>query len=281
MLLWLDAGKDLVGSPNENFARECMELFTLGVGNYTENDVREAARAYTGWSFNRKSGAFVVRPRQHDDGSKTVLGVTGALTGDDVLAILVARPQCAPWIASRIASRTVSPLATTSSSVRAAVSAATSGAAGTISLAPMIASLAGCPEATDAAPAIVRDPVDWVVGALRSLGMTASTLAEPTLLAMHDMGEDLFAPPSVGGWPAQLGWLNTAASLARLRFARALSAKADLSAIADAAPSARVDAVGNLFGVSWPSATVATLAKARNPEELVALALVSPPLLVA
>src|SRR5258707_7607770 len=81
MLVWLDSNSNVKGKPNENYAREVMELFSLGVGNYTEKDVREAARAFTGWHTN--SEGFRFDARVHDDGTKTVLGQTGALNGDD------------------------------------------------------------------------------------------------------------------------------------------------------------------------------------------------------
>ena len=88
MLIWLDASTDKESHPNENFARELMELFTLGIGNYTEDDVREAARCFTGWVFDRQTGSFDLRPRQHDDAPKTVLGRTGSLTGEEVIDLV-------------------------------------------------------------------------------------------------------------------------------------------------------------------------------------------------
>src|SRR5215470_19873498 len=91
MMIWLDTVQSRKERPNENFAREVMELFTLGEGHYTEADVKEAARAFTGWSVDRESGAFMFRPRFHDDEIKTVLGHTGRLDGDAVLDILLAR----------------------------------------------------------------------------------------------------------------------------------------------------------------------------------------------
>ena len=93
MLLWLDQAQSRRGKPNENFARELMELFALGEGNYTEKDITEAARALTGWSLDRESQKFIDRPRVHDDGDKTFLGRTGPLDGYDVIEQIVAQPQ--------------------------------------------------------------------------------------------------------------------------------------------------------------------------------------------
>ena len=89
MMIWLDTVQNRRGHPNENFAREVMELFTLGEGHYGEQDVQEAARAFTGWSIDRASGAFVFRPRLHDNGMKTVFGHTGNFDGDGVLDVIL------------------------------------------------------------------------------------------------------------------------------------------------------------------------------------------------
>ena len=100
MLYYLDAGVNVKGAANENFAREVMELFTMGVGNYTEQDVREAARAFTGWNFENLD--FVVNTAQHDDGPKTFLGRTGNFDGVDVLSIILEQPVTAEYIAAKI-----------------------------------------------------------------------------------------------------------------------------------------------------------------------------------
>src|SRR5450432_4935955 len=109
MVIYLDSAQNRKGTPNENFAREVMELFTLGEGNYTEQDVKEAARAFTGWSLDRTSGQFVFRRFIHDDGVKTVLGRTGNLDGDQVLDILLAQPATAEFVTSKLWREFVSP----------------------------------------------------------------------------------------------------------------------------------------------------------------------------
>ena len=93
MLVWLDQGQSRKEHPNENFAREVMELFTLGEGNYTELDITEAARALTGWSLNRQEQSYVYRPFVHDNGDKTIFGKTGNFDGDDFIGMIVAQPQ--------------------------------------------------------------------------------------------------------------------------------------------------------------------------------------------
>ena len=100
MLYYLDAGVNVKGGANENFAREVMELFTMGVGHYTEQDVREAARAFTGWNFENLD--FVVNTAKHDDGPKTFLGHTGTFDGVEVLDIILDQPATAEYIAAKI-----------------------------------------------------------------------------------------------------------------------------------------------------------------------------------
>src|SRR5437867_3338138 len=102
MLLWLDQAQSRKEHPNENFAREVMELFTLGEGQYTELDVTEAARALTGWSFDRMDQQFVYRPRMHDEGIKTVLGQAGNWKGEDVLEFIVRQPEADRFIAAKL-----------------------------------------------------------------------------------------------------------------------------------------------------------------------------------
>ena len=101
MLSFLNNQQNKKQHPNENFAREVMELFTMGRGNYTEEDVKEGARAFTGWGFNLQ-GEFVYRPFQHDNGKKTFLGKTGNFDGDDIIDILLEQKQTAKFISQKI-----------------------------------------------------------------------------------------------------------------------------------------------------------------------------------
>src|SRR5712691_7339071 len=102
MLVWLDQAQSRREHPNENFAREVMELFALGEGHYTEKDIIEAARALTGWSYDRPGQRFVERPFQHDKGSKTIFGKTGNFDGEDFLGMIVEQPQAARFITAKI-----------------------------------------------------------------------------------------------------------------------------------------------------------------------------------
>ncbi|HTJ97753.1 MAG TPA: DUF1800 domain-containing protein, partial [Rhodocyclaceae bacterium] len=109
MVVYLDSASNRKGSPNENFAREVMELFTLGEGHYSEQDIKEAARAYTGWSVDPETGLFKWRPMAHDFGEKNVLGQSGNFDGDAVLDILLSQPQCAEFIVEKLWREFISP----------------------------------------------------------------------------------------------------------------------------------------------------------------------------
>src|SRR5207245_155413 len=100
MLVWLDSNNNVKGKPNENFARELMELFSLGLGHYTEKDIQEAARAFTGW--HTASGEFLFNPAQHDGGSKTVFGKTGDWDGGDIVRLVLDRPQAARFLTRKL-----------------------------------------------------------------------------------------------------------------------------------------------------------------------------------
>ena len=102
MLQFLNNQQNQKGHPNENFARELMELFTLGRGNYTEQDIKESARSFTGWAFNGNTGMFAFNPRTHDDGEKTFFGKTGNFKGEDILDIITANPQTATYVCTKL-----------------------------------------------------------------------------------------------------------------------------------------------------------------------------------
>ena len=104
MLLYLDNAENNKSHPNENYARELMELFTLGIGNYSENDIRESARAFTGWTIDRRTGEFFFNPRTHDDGTKTFLARTGNFTGKDIVEIIFTQPAAGTFWAKLLLS---------------------------------------------------------------------------------------------------------------------------------------------------------------------------------
>ncbi|MDQ6648851.1 MAG: DUF1800 domain-containing protein [Actinomycetota bacterium] len=275
MLIWLDARSNKKARPNENFARELMELFTLGIGNYTETDVKEVARAFTGWAEEGAGGtaAYRFNARQHDDGSKTVLGHTGNLDGESVIALLAGSPASARWVVSRMWSRFARPVAPHDPQVDALLPAY-----GGRDCGALLRAVLSAPTFTSAEvqQGLVKQPVEWAVGALRALRLRATDKRLASSLTA--LGQLPFAPPSVGGWPANEAWLTTASSLTRVQLAQSMVAKADLSLVADAAPGDRPDAVAHLLSLDGWSArsAMALRSAADDPARLVTLALVSP-----
>jgi uncharacterized protein (DUF1800 family) len=215
MIVYLDSARNRQGAPNENFARELMELFTLGEGNYGERDVKEAARAFTGWSLDRERGEFVFRRGLHDYGSKTLLGKTGDLDGDDVIDILLAQPSTAEFVTRKLWREFISPDPDPAEVRRVAARFRDSGYDIKAALYALLASDAFY--ARENRGALVKSPIDLVVGALRQFGMRPGDTI-PFAVAAAGMGQNLFAPPNVKGWPGQQAWINSSSLLARKQF---------------------------------------------------------------
>ena len=276
MLLWLDANTNRKGSPNENFARELMELFTIGIGSYTDADVREAARSFTGWRIDKQSGAFSQQPRNFDAGVKTLLGQTGAFTGEQVVTLLTKHPASARFVASKLWSRFAYPVLPDD----AVVSDLAPGFAADGDITKLMRAVLNHPQfvSVKARQGLVKQPVEYVVGALRALGLRPSGLEiiGPNLLqALKNLNQVPFEPPSVGGWPQNGYWVSTATELARLRLATQLVAKADVSWLTGAAD--RPSALAARLGIDgWTGATTSALTKSGVPRNQLIVALVSP-----
>ena len=225
MLIWLDQAQSRKEHPNENFAREVMELFSLGEGHYTEKDVTEAARALTGWSLDRPDGKFIYRPFFHDNGIKTVLGRTGNLDGDDVIAQIVAQPQAARFITAKLWNYFAGQYP--SDELNAALAAVFR--ANGNNFKPLLRVLFRSEEFYD--PAILRNqvksPVQWLVGSVRML--ECDLPPAPISWGMtRRLGQDLFAPPNVKGWDGGIAWITTNTLLDRYNDAATLVQGADL-----------------------------------------------------
>jgi uncharacterized protein (DUF1800 family) len=225
MLIYLDSATNRRGSPNENFAREVMELFTLGEGRYSEEDIKQAARAFTGWSIDVESGGFMFRRLLHDDGEKTVFGKSGKFDGDAVLDIILAQPGAAEFIVRKLWREFVS---SQPDEVRVRKIAAQFRSSGW-SIAQPVRALLLQPEviARDEDNALVKSPADLMVGFVRQSG---ARLSQPVAaaVALAGMGQNLFSPPNVRGWPGGDAWINTHTLLARKQFLeRALNVSAD------------------------------------------------------
>jgi uncharacterized protein (DUF1800 family) len=281
MLIWLDANENRKGKPNENFARELFELFLLGIGNYTEADVQEGARAFTGWGYRRQTGAFALAPSQHDAGAKTVFGQTGNFGGEDVIRMAVAQPASAPYVVSKLWSGFARPVGANDPVVRQLAPAF----AKDHDIAKLMRAIFLHPEfvAPAARTGLVKTPIEYVAGALRALGLRAGALGNNLPQTMESLGQQPFAPPSVGGWPPNGYWLTTSFALSRLRVASTLAGKAKLDAITAVPSAGWPAAVARLLSVDgWGPATSAGLAQvAGDPKALLTVALVAPEYVLA
>jgi uncharacterized protein (DUF1800 family) len=219
MLVWLDQAQSRKPHPNENYARENMELFSLGEGHYTEKDVTECARALTGWSLQPDDQKFIYRPFFHDDGIKTILGNTGNFDGDDVIKIIVAQPQAARFITAKLwnyfAGQEPSP------ELNDAMAA--DFRANGNNFKPFLRAMFRSEEfyGPDIVRNAVKSPVQWLVGSVRML----ENELPPTLVCwgmLRQLGQDLFAPPNVKGWDGGITWITTNTLLTRYNDAQAL-----------------------------------------------------------
>jgi len=218
MLKYLDNARNVKAHPNENFARELMELFTLGIGNYSENDVRESARAFTGYTFRRRTGEFFFNAAQHDDGAKTFLGRTGNLTGDDVIDIIYAQPAAPKYVARRLLEFFVysDPEPQLVDELAALIRK------NDFNMAPAISTLlrSNVFYSERSYRALVKSPVEFVIGSYKLFGVPQ---VNPDAIAvLRRMGQVPFHPPNVKGWDGGVQWLNTQTLLARENFASGL-----------------------------------------------------------
>ena len=268
MLVWLDSNSNIKGNPNENYARELMELFCLGVGNYTEKDVREAARAFTGWHTNANPNGglspttpaqFVFQPSQHDDGEKTVLGKTGNWDGADVVRIVLGQPSCSRFVVRKLYRHFVSEAAVPPDSLIEPL--AEKFRASGFDIAVVLKTILRSRHfySRFAHRQRVKSPVEFIVGLLRSLEATLpADIGSGSLgITTEGVGQALFAPPTVKGWDGAKAWLNTATLLGRHNTAW------DLLQEPGGPAGTRVD----------PSAVVARHLKARDANAQVAFLL--------
>jgi uncharacterized protein (DUF1800 family) len=216
MMVYLDMDESLKTKPNENFAREVMELFTLGEGHYTEADIKQAARAFTGYKINRLLGRFFFHQPSWDDGEKEFFGKTGAFTGDDIIDRIFSKPQCAKFLAQKIwtffvAENPAPPL------VEALAAKLREG---NYELKPFLRMILLSAEfyAPEARRTQIKSPVQFLVGSRHVLKI--KDLPAPLELGiLQRLGQSLFRPPNVAGWDGGRSWINTNTLLARYNIA--------------------------------------------------------------
>lgn len=226
MLIWLDSTANRRARPNENYAREVMELFSLGRGRYTESDIREAARAFTGRFVN--GDRFSELPAQHDDGVKTILGRTGKFSGDDVPEILLGQPACASHLAGKLFRHFISEVDPPSGALIGPIAGAFRDSGYDIKVPVRMILRSNLFHDPAARRRRVKGPVEFAVGTVRALEALRPTVSADALgEACSKMGQALYAPPSVAGWDGGPAWINTASLIARTNFALALLSGGD------------------------------------------------------
>ena len=229
MLRYLDNDKNRKGKPNENLGREMLELFTVGIGHFAETDVKQGARALTGWSYSGGRGprhfadpqTFAFNARQHDSGSKTYLGQTGNFGGEDIVRLAAGHPSTAERVAMKLWRWFVSDAPDTVEQAKLAETYTRSGG----NIKATLLALLGSQEFYSSRQSIIRSPAEFVVGALRASGRT--DLDEKTYVNLSGtlarLGQELLHPPTVKGWDGGREWINDGTLLLRMQLAAALT----------------------------------------------------------
>ena len=216
MMIWLDTSQSLKQHPNENFARELMELFTLGIGNYTEEDIQQAARAFTGYRIDKTSQTFRFSESLHDSGPKKFFGQTGNFNGDDIIDRILAKPACARYIVTKLwrfyAYEDPSP---------ALVDAlAASFQAHGYEIKPLMREIFGSAEfySQKSVRTQIKSPVQWMVQTAKILesDVPSGVIA---INALRQLGQVPFIPPNVKGWDGGQSWITTSTLLLRYNLA--------------------------------------------------------------
>lgn len=221
MLIWLDSTENRKAKPNENYAREVMELFTLGRGKYTEKDIQEAARAFTGGFVRRER--FEEIAYQHDDGPKSILGRTGPFHGRDIPGILLDQPSCAEFLCAKLLREFVSEVDPIPPALLAGPARVFRESG--YQIAAVVDMILRSNLFFDATirRRRVKSPVELAVGTVRALEVLKPTVQADALAeSCATMGQSLYAPPSVAGWEGGTSWINSTAMLARNNLALAL-----------------------------------------------------------
>jgi uncharacterized protein (DUF1800 family) len=220
LLVWLDAPANRKGHPNENLGRELMELFTLGIGHYSERDVKQAARALTGWTV--EDGKFDRVTSRHDDGVKTLFGKQGTWTGDDLIRMLLENPATAERLAFRLCELFMGEGTVDAVGIKQLATGLRSRNLDVgWGVETVLRSQAFFSEANLGNQ--VSSTAEYVIGAARALELfdpPSSTLVLAEWIAR--LGQDLFYPPNVGGWPGGRSWLTTRSVIGRANYAVAL-----------------------------------------------------------
>jgi uncharacterized protein (DUF1800 family) len=277
--LWLDGQDNTVKAPNENLGRELMELFTLGVGRYTEDDVKNISRAITGYQVTRSGGVVTINQNRRDKNPVTLLGTTTVFTGDSLADFLVAREDSAKFIAERLWYRFIS------STEDMPTNFVAQSAFSNRDISAAVTAMAGDSVMRDEKYAMVKSPVEWFISACRALELTPSALKTPAQMInfLDKLGQVPFSPPNVGGWPAGEAWLSSATAQYRIAFATWLIKQSELRVLNALTPAQRMVKSADWLGVpEWSPRTKTALRNAQaDPAQFALLALCSPEYIVS
>ena len=271
MLVYLSNAENVKGSPNQNFARELMELFTLGVGNYAESDVEASARAWTGYNADWPAYEYQFYPERHDAGSKTFFGTTKAWTGPQIIDEILLGNATKKLIAARYITKKLWEFLAHPSPPPAVLDALAPAFAADMNLHNLVRSILVRPEfySTTAKQGLVRTPIEYIVALCYYAGLTPENLG--VSWRAESTGQQMYQPPNVSGWRPNAYWLNTSAVAGRADFARSatwqLRDNGGFDNLYAMTAANAVDFVANFFGIYPLSTTTRTaLINARSAE---------------
>ncbi|TBL70063.1 DUF1800 domain-containing protein [Paenibacillus thalictri] len=251
MMIWLDSNSNRKGKPNENYAREVMELFTLGIGNYTEQDIREAARAFTGWKYEKALDEVSFQPKQHDDKKKTLLGESGNFNETTVVDVLFRQEALPKYIALKLLHYFAADQPSEAWIQKVAADVKQKSTLGEV-----LSNLFLSDEfyQDNVRSGLIKTPIEYVAGIVKSLKLP---LSKGFTQAARKMGQELYLPPDVAGWRGGASWLMSTSLLSRYQFAESVAKRvnntlltsADFSVGADAKPEEWVSSFGKNIGL--------------------------------
>jgi len=281
MLVYLDGVKNKKDAVNENYGRELLELFGLGIGNYTEDDVRAGAEALTGWMVDRATGGARFLPRQHDDAAKNYLGRTGVHDVDTVVDAVVGHQACPVFITRKLGHAILGPDADAGLLDRLAAEFKASG----LQIKPLVRSLLEAGLDGASAP-MVMAPVPWLTGAIRALGVDADRAIQGVSAGLVPAGQLPLDAPNVAGWPGGRNWLTSSATVARFNMASGLSGLASRDSTVMKAAGAGdlrllADALGHPEGFGDATRSALGQVHSGGASSVLTIALSSPELVLA
>ncbi len=291
MIQYLDISGSHKNRPNENYARELLELFGTGrtgvggVANYTEQDVKEAARAMTGWKMNYFQDGAEFNAAAHDTGTKTYLGQTGNWNMRDIVRITMNSAASKRWIPTKVWNFFAYPVGVGSSIISDLTNGYTNseyaysyaGYANDLNMQNLLRAMFLHPQfhSPECRTGLFKSPIDWAISAFRYLKLPIN---EATILPIAELDQIPFQPPNVSGWPPNAFWITTTSFMKRAGLASAAPLLGDTSPVEGASMADRVNACAVMLGVeAWSPATADALSNSvLNPKQLVSTALMSP-----